>query len=120
MKDGVLVENRLCRRFDVKGCMIALGSVQGQLMDISFAGLSFCYRADDDVLKPETEYGAIFGGNDLFFEKIRLRTVSDVAVKERQDATGVEYRRRGMEFGALTPPDFAVLARVIRQHALSM
>ena len=120
MKYKVRLDNRLCKRFDVKGCMIALGSVQGQIIDISFAGLAFRYKATEDSVESSTEYGAIFGGSDLFFERIRLRNVSDVAIKDEQDESGVEYRRRGMAFGALTLPDFTVLARVIRQHALAM
>jgi hypothetical protein len=120
MEKGVRLDNRLCKRFDVQDCMIALGSVQGQIIDISFAGLSFRYKGTGVSMESATEYGAIFGDDDLFFEKIRLRNVSDVVIKDAPDELGVEYRRRGMAFGVLTPDDFSVLARVIKQHALTM
>ncbi|MDH5523403.1 MAG: hypothetical protein OEY01_05360 [Desulfobulbaceae bacterium] len=120
MRQELRLDNRLCKRFDVKDCMIALGSVQGHIIDISFAGLSFRYKATDASVESTTEYGAIFDGNGLFFDRIRLRNVSDVALHDEVDDSGAGYRRRGMAFGALTLPDFTVLARVIRQHALSM
>ena len=110
-------ESRRCRRFPVKDGVIALDSVYGEIIDMSFGGLSFRYTAYDDMTSEPAEFGIIFGGEELFFDNIPLTNVSDVVIDEDADGTG-EVRRRGMSFGNLVPEQVVTLARFIRQYSL--
>ncbi|MFA7346715.1 MAG: hypothetical protein WCZ86_03035 [Desulfurivibrionaceae bacterium] len=110
-------ESRRCRRFPVKDGVIALDSVYGEIIDMSFGGLSFRYTAYDDMTTEPAEFGIIFGGEELFFDNIPLTNVSDVVINEDADGAG-EVRRRGMAFGNLVPEQVVALARFIRQFSL--
>jgi hypothetical protein len=110
-------ESRRCRRFPVKDGVIALDSVYGEIIDMSFGGLSFRYTAYDDMTTEPAEFGIIFGGEELFFDNIPLTNVSDIVIDEETDGAG-EVRRRGMAFGNLVPEQVVTLARFIRQFSL--
>ncbi len=110
-------ESRRCRRFPVKDGVIALDSVYGEIIDMSFGGLSFRYTAYDDMTTEPAEFGIIFGGEELFFDNIPLTNVSDVVIDEDVGGAG-EVRRRGMAFGNLVPEQVVTLARFIRQFSL--
>ena len=110
-------ESRRCRRFPVKDGVIALDSVYGEIIDMSFGGLSFRYTAYDDMTTEPAEFGIIFGGEELFFDNIPLTNVSDIVIDQEGDGAG-EVRRRGMEFGNLVPEQVVTLARFIRQFSL--
>lgn len=110
-------ESRRCRRFPVKDGVIALDSVYGEIIDMSFGGLSFRYTAYDDMTTESAEFGIIFGGEELFFDNLPLTNVCDIAMDENADGTG-ETRRRGMAFGDLVPEQVVILARFIRQFSL--
>ena len=110
-------ESRRCRRFPVKDGVIALDSVYGEIIDVSFGGLSFRYTAYDDMTTEPAEFGIIFGGEELFFDNIPLTNVCDI-VRDEKAGGGGEVRRRGMAFGDLVPEQVIVLARFIRQFSL--
>lgn len=110
-------ESRRCRRFLVKDGVIALDSVYGEIIDVSFGGLSFRYTAYDDMTTEPAEFGIIFGGEKLFFDNIPLTNVCDIVIDEKAGEAG-EVRRRGMAFGDLVPEQVVTLARFIRQFSL--
>ena len=110
-------ESRRCRRFPVKDGVIALDSVYGEIIDMSFGGLSFRYTAYDDMTTEPVEFGIIFGGEELFFDNIPLANVCDIVMEEEAGGAG-EVRRRGMAFGDLIPEQVVTLARFIRQFSL--
>jgi len=111
------LESRRCRRFPVKDGVIALDSVYGEIIDVSFGGLSFRYTAYDDMATEPAEFGIIFGGEELFFDHIPLTNVCDIVMDENAGGAG-EVRRRGMAFGDLVPEQVVTLARFIRQFSL--
>ena len=110
-------DSRRCRRFPVKDGVIALDSVYGEIIDVSFGGLSFRYTAYDDMTTQPVEFGIIFGGEKLFFDKLPLSNVCDIVMDEEPGGAG-EVRRRGMAFGDLVPEQVVTLARFIRQFSL--
>jgi hypothetical protein len=106
----------------VKDGVIALDAVYGEIIDMSFGGLSFRYTAYDDMTTEPAEFGIIFGGEELFFDNLPLTNVSDIVISdividEEGDGAG-EVRRRGMAFGNLVPEQVVTLARFIRQFSL--
>lgn len=111
-------ESRRCRRFPVKDGVIALDSVYGEIIDVSFGGLSFRYTAYDDMTAQPSEFGIIFGGEELFLENIPLTNVCDTVMDEAVAGEAGEVRRRGMAFGDLIPEQVVTLARFIRQFSL--
>ena len=110
-------ESRRCPRFPVKDGVIALDSVYGEIIDVSFGGLSFRYTAYDDMTTEPAEFGIIFGGEELFFDNLPLTNVCDIVMDEKVGGVG-EVRRRGMAFGDLVPEQVVTLARFIRQFSL--
>lgn len=113
-------ESRRCRRFPVKDGVIALDSVYGEIIDVSFGGLSFRYTAYADMTTQTqpAEFGIIFGGEELFFENIPLTNVCDIGMDAEAGGGAGEVRRRGMAFGDLVPEQVVILARFIRQFSL--
>jgi len=111
-------ESRRCRRFPVKDGVIALDSVYGEIIDVSFGGLSFRYTAYDDMTTEPAEFGIIFGGEELFFDNLPLTNVCDIVMDEENTGGAGEIRRRGMAFGDLVPEQVVTLARFIRQFSL--
>jgi len=111
-------ESRRCRRFPVKDAVIALDSVYGEIIDVSFGGLSFRYTAYDDMTTEPAEFGIIFGGEELFFDNLPLTNICDIVMDEGAGGEAGEVRRRGMAFGDLGPEQVKTLARFIRQFSL--
>lgn len=111
-------DSRRCRRFPVKDGVIALDSVYGEIIDVSFGGLSFRYTAYDDMTTQPAEFGIIFGGEELFFDNIPLDNVCDTVMDGEAGKGSGEVRRRGMAFGDLVPEQVVALARFIRQFSL--
>lgn len=111
--DNNFFDSRKCQRYRVKDGLIALDSVFGELIDISFGGLSFRYSAYENLLKKPMEFGIIFGGETLYFDNIPLESITDLPLDEGEEG-GV--RRRGMQFGELNEEDYSRLARFIREH----
>ncbi|MDG4476106.1 hypothetical protein [Thiovibrio frasassiensis] len=111
-------ESRRCRRFPVKGGVIALDSVYGEIIEMSFGGLSFRYTAYDDMTTEPAEFGIIFGGEKLFFENLPLTNVSDIVMDAEEGEGAGEVRRRGMAFGELVPEQVVTLARFIKEFSL--
>ncbi len=107
-------DSRKCQRYEVKDGLIALDSVYGELIDISFGGLSFRYNAYEKLLKKPVEFGIIFGGETLYFDNIPLESITDLPLDDDSDGT---TRRCGMQFGDLSHEDLTRLARFIREHA---
>lgn len=104
-------DSRKCERYQVKDGLIALDSVYGELIDISFGGLSFRYSAYEKLLRKPVEFGIIFGGETLYFDNIPLENVTDLPLDDDGN-----IRRCGMQFGELSQEELARLARFIREH----
>jgi len=102
----------------VKGGVIDIDSVYGDIIELSFGGLSFRYTAYDNMNMQPAEFGIIFGGEELFLENIPLINVSDVVMDEEAEGGAGEVRRRGMAFGDLVPEQVVALARFIRRFSL--
>lgn len=112
-------ESRRCRRFPVKDGVVALDSVYGEILEVSFGGLSFRYRAHAAMPAPSVESGIIFGGEELFFNELPLASVSDIRMGEDTDGGSGEFRRRGMAFGNLVPEQVVTLAHFIKAELSS-
>jgi hypothetical protein len=106
-------DSRKCERYQVKDGVIALDSVYGELIDISFGGLSFRYNAYEKLINKPVEFGIIIGGETLYFDSIPLESITDLPLDEADNGG---TRRRGMQFGELSQEDLTRLARFIREH----
>lgn len=106
-------ERRRCKRFRVRDGVIYLDSVAGEIIDVSFGGISFVYESGQQETTEPLASGVIFGDEELFIENIPLMHVCDFALTDPAAGPG-EFRRRCMAFGPLTSTDLAALARFIR------
>ena len=109
-----IFDSRKCQRYKVEDGLVALDSVTGELIDISFGGLSFRYTAYESMLQKPVEFGIVFGGETLYFDQIPLLNITDIALDDDNDG---ELRRRCMQFGELSQDDLAKVAKFIREHA---
>jgi hypothetical protein len=73
------------------------------LIDISKGGLSFRYFVDTNDSGERLQELDILGGEDFYLEKVPVRVVSDMVLKDNSPFSSIAMRRRGVEFGPLTP-----------------
>lgn len=111
-------ERRQYTRFLTKGgTVIALNTSFGELIDISFGGLSFRYLADDEISDDMTE-GMFFGDDDSFWSNVPLKTVSDDEIDNEEYETLKHVRRHSMEFGKLTHQQMHQLMDFIQTNTI--
>lgn len=111
-------ERRQYTRFQTKGgTVIALNANFGELIDISFGGLSFRYLGQDEWPKDVAE-GMFFGDDDSFWSSVPLKTVSDDALDHEEHVALKKVRRHSMEFGELTPQQMHQLMDFIQQNTV--
>lgn len=113
-----LLERRRHKRFLVENSVIALDSISGQLIEISFGGLSFKYVGEEEAAGKLTESGILLGEGDFCMENLPLITVSDVPLEGGDSSDSLPIRRRGMKFGNLSSEDIFQLGRFIREHTM--
>lgn len=95
-------ERREYRRFKVMSGVFALNARFGQVVDISLGGIAFHYVNQQPWTAKITEYGALFGEDDLCLDNIPMQTVTDVASAGKMAPEATTIRRRGLKFGPLT------------------
>lgn len=104
------LDRREHRRFEVMSGVFALNSRFGQVIDISLGGIAFHYIDHQPWSARTTEYGALFGEDDLCLDNIPMQTVTDEALPGELATT---IRRRGLKFGPLTPAQKNLLEHFI-------
>jgi len=93
--------------------VFAVNSKFGQIVDISMGGISIRY-VDKNGLPPQPEErGFLFSDDDLCLDNIPLRTISDHVVSGGVSTKATTVRRRGLEFGVLTPEQKNLLEHFI-------
>ena len=101
------VEQRKHKRYKVtKRAFAVLGPeavTLCHLIDISRGGLAFRYFVDSNGIAEELETVDILGGEDFYLEKVAVRTVSDNILADDSPFSSIAMRRRGVQFGPLTP-----------------
>ncbi len=101
------VEQRKHKRYKVtKRAFAVLGPEAVKLchlIDISRGGLAFRYFVDSTGMAEEMETVDILGGEDFYLEKVPVRIVSDNILVNDSPFSSVAMRRRGVQFGPLTP-----------------
>lgn len=95
-------ERREYRRFKVMSGVFALNARFGQVIDISLGGISFRYVNRKPWSAMTTEYGALFGEDDLCLDNIPMQTVSDEVTAGGVATEATTVRRRSLKFGNLT------------------
>lgn len=113
-------ERRQYTRFLTKGgTVIALNANFGELIDISFGGLSFRYLGKDEWPNDMAEgEGMFFGDDDSFWSNVPLKTVSDDALDNEEYAASKQVRRHSMAFGELTPQQMHQLMDFIQTNTV--
>jgi hypothetical protein len=101
------VEQRKHKRYKVtKRAFAVLGPEAVKLchlIDISKGGLAFRYFVDSNGMAEEMDNLDILGGEDFYLEKVPVRIVTDMALKDESPFSSIAMRRRGVQFGQLTP-----------------
>lgn len=101
------VEQRKHKRYKVtKRAFAVLGPEAVKLchlIDISKGGLSFRYFVDTNDTGERLQELDILGGEDFYLEKVPVRVVSDMILKDDSPFSSIAMRRRGVQFGPLTP-----------------
>jgi hypothetical protein len=101
------VEQRKHKRYKVtKRAFAVLGPEAVKLchlIDISKGGLAFRYFVDSNGMTEEMDNLDILGGEDFYLEKVPVRVVTDMALKDESPFSSIAMRRRGVQFGQLTP-----------------
>ena len=102
-----IVEQRKHKRYKVtKRAFAVLGPDAVKLchlIDISKGGLSFRYFVDTNNMDESINEVDILGGEDFYLEKLPIRFVFDRILEEDSPFSSIAMRRRGVQFGSLTP-----------------
>jgi len=101
------VEQRKHKRYKVtKRAFAVLGPEAVKLchlIDISRGGLAFRYFVDSNGMPEEMDNLDILGGEDFYLKRVPVRVVTDMALKDESPFSSIAMRRRGVQFGQLTP-----------------
>jgi len=102
-----IVEQRKHKRYKVtKRAFAVLGPDAVKLchlIDISKGGLSFRYFVDASDMEETANELDILGGEDFYLERVPIRVVSDMLLENDSPFSSIAMRRRGVQFGVLTP-----------------
>ena len=97
------VEQRKHKRYKVtKRAFAVLGPEAVKLchlIDISKGGLSFRYFVDTSDTEEQLQELDILGGEDFYLEKVPVRVVSYMILKDDSPFSSIAMRRRGVQFG---------------------
>lgn len=100
----LLVERRKHERFQILSGLFAINSHFGQIIDISMGGLSFRYVDRGEWTDESVAEGTLFGDDDLWLNKIPIQMVSECSAETGLSLSGSNMiKRRGVQFGQLTP-----------------
>ena len=113
-------DRRQYTRFVTKGgVVISVNSKFGELIDISFGGLSFRYLGNDQW-PAESADGMLFGDDDFCWPKVPLKTVSDSVMDDEPYEGRRSVRRRSMEFGDLSAQQMHQLVDFIQTNTVDV
>ena len=113
-------ERRQYTRFITKGgVVISMNSRFGELIDISFGGLSFRYLGNDEW-PAEAAEGMLFGDDDFCWPKVPLKTVSDTVIENEDYEGSRSVRRRSMVFGDLSAKQMHQLVDFIQTNTVDI
>lgn len=102
-----IVEQRKHKRYKVaKRAFAVLGPDAVKLchlIDIGKGGLSYRYFVDANDMEEAVTELDILGGEDFYLEKVPVRVVSDKLLEDDSPFSSIAMRRRGVQFGMLTP-----------------
>ena len=123
MKNTVMrSDRRRQKRFKVmEGAFAALvnhNSKLGQIKDISFAGLSFCYIDDHHQGDDTRELKIILGDHGLYMDKVPYKKIADFEIKSEYSFSLIKMRRINLVFGELTREQQLRLDSFIKNHTV--
>lgn len=87
--------------------------VDGDILDISRSGLSFCYMGEEPLCDSSVT-GKLFDNDTFRLVDIVLRTVSDYNIA----TSSIAMRRRGIQFCDLSPAQIEQIEKYIRTNRL--
>jgi hypothetical protein len=119
-----LIERRKHKRYKVKDVSFAVRSNLPeeelvQIVDISKGGLAFDYYLAPGQLDPSMEIDIILADNELHIDNLSITPVSDFSVENSETSSGVNRRRRGLQFASLTVDQLSKLEFFIQNHTIA-
>ena len=90
----------------------------GQIIDISWGGLAFCYPVTGDKTTGFSELDIFLTNQGFYLERIPSNTISDFKIHKRFSHSSMPTRRCGVKFGALSPFQVSRLDYFIRNYTL--
>jgi hypothetical protein len=113
------LERRRLKRFQVRrGVFVILKPSDtglGRLIDISMDGLTLEYISTQESKIKPTELEIFVTNGPFGLYEMPCRTISDFLIFRTNDGS-LSKRRRGIQFGALTPSQVAQLEYFIKNH----
>jgi len=115
------IERRRHKRYQVRnGAYTVNSSKPGLIVDISFGGMSFNYIDRKEWPEETFRLDIVFGPEEEFrLTDIPYRVVSDRINGDRLRDSSLVVKRRGIEFGELTPEQRVQLEYFIKNHAIN-
>ena len=116
-----LVDRRKYKRFHVQnGAHAVLGTryaeLLGQIIDISRGGVSFRYVAGE---KPSSRSFALdISLANFHLGKVPFKDISDCEIANEFLLGSIPIRRRGVQFGELTPGQKRLLEYFVENHTI--
>ncbi len=121
-EDVVFKEKRKHKRYLVKDrTFVVLGPDATELchiVDISKGGLAFRYFIESKKLLEEYMELGILSGDNFYLENISVRNISDREFKNESSSSKLMMRKRGIQFGHLTPFQESQLEHLLRNNTL--
>ncbi len=121
--DTKQIEQRRHKRFKVRKGAMAIPasdlSKQGTIIDISKAGLAFCYDESKGLNKEFTELTISMAEKAFNLEKIPCRTISNLILSDEKGSGSGVMRRCSIQFGELDPNHTDQLDCFIENHTIA-
>ncbi|MDY6988569.1 MAG: PilZ domain-containing protein [Thermodesulfobacteriota bacterium] len=113
-------ERRKCLRFRVLNPAFVVTSrtrgETGRLIDISSHGLAFKYVDDNGSLGGLSQLDIFLADHPFYLGRLPVKTVEDHIMSDVVSLNARTWRRRGVEFGALTDEQRSRLEYFVQHH----
>lgn len=106
------LERRQFIRFIIDDATISINSLNLQLIDICFGGLSFCYNGTQKLPSSSKQRCTLTGKNNFQLENIPVTYISDTDSDPPR-----KMKRRSMSFGELSSNQLLQLMAFIRDNS---
>lgn len=111
--DKPIVERRKYKRYDAFSGVFAINSHFGLVLNISVNGLAFRYVDKGSWKDSKIPSGTLFGDDDLWIDNLPVRHVTECTAAEGPACNTNVVKRRGVQFGNLTPKQRKLLEAFI-------